>query len=175
MWLASPSASDYIISQNSVCKNNKERDQVDLPALYKNRSQTGRSFFIQPSTMRQQQDFLRFADETCLRARRLLAAGRIVPDIATEWRHRATEAVRLVSQNLQMPGMKIAIKRQLQAKLNLLTSVKEQVRTVSASVLVMNGPRPENNQRIQWDDVKSAFRTRTVSYTHLTLPTNREV
>jgi len=55
--------------------------------------------------------------------------------------------------------MKIAIKRQLQAKLNLLTSLKEQVRTASASVLVMNGPRPETNQRIQWDDVTSAFRT----------------
>jgi len=56
--------------------------------------------------------------------------------------------------------MKIAIKCQHQAKLNLLTSLKEQVRTASASVLVMNGPRPETNQRIQLDDVKSAFRTR---------------
>ena len=83
--------------------------------------------------MWQQQDFLRFADKTCLRAQRLLAAGRIAPDIATEWQHRATEPLRLVSQNLQMLGMKIAIKRQLQAKLNLLTSLKEQVRTASTS------------------------------------------
>jgi len=83
------------------------------------------------------------------------------PDyIATEWQHRATEALRLVSQNLQTPGMKIAIKRQLQARLNLLTSLKEQVRIASASKLVMNDPRPETTQRIQWDDVKSAFRTR---------------
>jgi len=59
-----------------------------------------------------------------------------------------------------MPGMKIAIKRQLQAKLNLLTSLKEQVHTASTSVLVMNDPRPDTTQRIQWDDVKSAFRTR---------------
>jgi len=56
--------------------------------------------------------------------------------------------------------MKIAIKRQLQARLNLLTSLKEQVRIASASKLVMNDPRPETTQRIQWDDVKSAFRTR---------------
>jgi len=109
--------------------------------------------------MWQQQDFLRFADETCRRAKRLLAAGRISPEIATEWQHRATEALRLVSQNLQKPRMKIAIKRQPQAKLNLLTSLKEQVRTASTSVLAMNGPRAETNRHVQWDDVKSAFRT----------------
>ena len=55
--------------------------------------------------------------------------------------------------------MKIAIKRQPQAKLNLLTSLKEQVRTASTSVLAMNGPRAETNRHVQWDDVKSAFRT----------------
>jgi len=130
-------ASDYIVSQNSVWKNNKQRDQVDLPALYKNRSQTRRfslfSIVYHVATTRLPTFRRRDVPSGP-------ADGRILPVIATEWQHRATEALRLVLQNLQMPGMKIAIKRQLQAKLNLLTPLKEQVRTASTSVLVMNGP-----------------------------------
>jgi len=154
------SASDYIVSQNSVWKNNKQRDQVDLPAVYEHRSQARR--FILYSTVYHvaatRLPTFRRRDVTsgttsssswpdCTRHRNGMAASR----------HRGS-----ASSIAESPDARDEDRHQTPASSQAqLADFPQGASTHSQRIRAGHEwPRPDTTRRLQWDDAKSAFRTR---------------
>ena len=121
---------------------------------------------------------LAIAQLLCCNGRTLLRRGRVPPGDATSWIYLSDISIRELEEEQCKPLVSINLKRRLATKLLYLVALKSQIETASASVIVGHGF--QQAPRVKWEDVQSAFQFRirtgsTVSYTHLTLPTNREV